>query len=51
MERKDEKTLTLLGNKKTFYKQDYAPEVLETWTMHPKCLRRSRTRIRRMTTG
>ena len=31
MERKDEKTLTLLGNKKTFYKQDYAPEVLETF--------------------
>mgnify|MGYP006955327273 CR=1 FL=1 len=27
MERKDE--LTLLGNKKTVYKQDYAPEVLE----------------------
>lgn len=25
MERKDE--LTLLGNKKTVYKQDYAPEV------------------------
>ena len=31
MERKDEKTLTLLGSKKTFYKQDYSPEVLETF--------------------
>ena len=37
MERKDEKTLTLLGNKKTFYKQDYAPEVLETFeNAHPE---------------
>ena len=34
MERKDE--LTLLGNKKTVYKQDYAPEVLETFVnKHP----------------
>lgn len=31
MERTDEQTLTLLGNKKTVYKQDYAPEVLETF--------------------
>lgn len=31
MERADEQTLTLLGNKKTVYKQDYAPEVLETF--------------------
>ena len=31
MERSEEQTLTLLGNKKTVYKQDYAPEVLETF--------------------
>ena len=35
MERKDE--LTLLGNKKTVYKQDYAPEVLESFVnKHPE---------------
>ena len=35
MERKDE--LTLLGNKKTVYKQDYAPEVLEAFVnKHPE---------------
>ena len=34
MERKDE--LTLLGNKNTVYKQDYAPEVLEAFVnKHP----------------
>ena len=37
MERQDENTLTLLGNKKTVYKQDYAPEVLETFVnKHPE---------------
>ena len=35
MERKDE--LTLLGNKKTVYKQNYAPEVLESFVnKHPE---------------
>ena len=35
MERKDE--LTLLGNKHTEYKQDYAPEVLEAFmNKHPE---------------
>ena len=37
MQRNEEETLTLLGNKKTFYKQDYAPEVLETFiNKHPE---------------
>ena len=31
MDRSQEETLTLLGNKKTVYRQDYAPEVLETF--------------------
>lgn len=36
MERHEEESLTLLGNKKTVYKQDYAPEVLETFVnKHP----------------
>lgn len=36
MERKDEGTLTLLGGAKTVYRQDYAPEVLETFVnKHP----------------
>ena len=35
MERKDE--LTLLGNKNTAYRQDYAPEVLEAFVnKHPE---------------
>ena len=37
MERSEEQSLTLLGNKKTVYKQDYAPEVLETFiNKHPE---------------
>ena len=37
MQRKDEETLTLLGNKKTTYRQDYAPEMLETFVnKHPE---------------
>ena len=37
MQRSEEQTLTLLGNKKTVYKQDYAPEVLETFVnKHPE---------------
>ena len=37
MQRSEEETLTLLGNKKTVYKQDYAPEVLETFVnKHPE---------------
>lgn len=37
MQRNEEETLTLLGNKKTVYKQDYAPEVLETFlNKHPE---------------
>ncbi len=31
MQRSEEKTLTLLGNKVTEYRQDYAPELLETF--------------------
>ncbi|MDO4490009.1 MAG: preQ(1) synthase [Lachnospiraceae bacterium] len=34
--RENEQSLTLLGNKKTVYKSDYAPEVLETFeNKHP----------------
>ncbi len=34
--REQEESLTLLGNKKTVYKSDYAPEVLETFeNKHP----------------
>jgi len=35
-ERKNETTITLLGNQQTHYSQDYAPEVLETFeNKHP----------------
>lgn len=37
MERNEEQSLTLLGNKKTAYKKDYSPEVLETFiNKHPE---------------